>query len=413
MRILVSFFASEVHGEDYYTNALSIFKKVFDTRNVEVLEKPITNTDLAEKIAESKREYLPIITVLTGGTSSLIHRYVSRGGFNKVIILAHTEHNSIASAVSARSKIEEEGSRALLFWCEDLYGSECRDTIDKVLRIAGGILRVSSSRILVIRDSERRGYDEEFEKRFGSKISVLSIDHVLKLMSKQDLVLINEISREIESKYDFSLDRKDLGKIASLYIVMRDLSKQHDVISIDCFPFILRAKVTPCIPLSLLNERGIIATCEADLTVIPSMILARALSGRSGWIGNIASARGNEIMFSHCTIALDIVRGRARILSHFETSLPYAVSGEIAGDVATIISFSRDFTKAAIGRGRIKRSGLLSDKTCRTQVVLEMDSDAEKIPRIAPTNHHVLILGDYLSELRDITYIYGIDATYY
>jgi hypothetical protein len=118
-------------------------------------------------------------------------------------------------------------------------------------------------------------------------------------------------------------------------------------------------------------------------------------------------------MFAHCTIALDIVKGRAKAVEHFETSAPYAVLGELDNTVVTLMSVDRDFTAMLMERGRVIKSGLLTYAACRTQAMIELDIPADVIPRLAPTNHHVALLGDCVEELRDIAYMLNIDAATY
>ena len=415
MRVVAIPFASEVHGREYYSNIMNYFKKYLEKYpDVVIHEEFVVSNEDISKVAERYRDYLPIAIVLTGGTSSLIHKFFNNGDFKRIFLLAHSEHNSLASAVSARSKIEDEGFSAGLYWCEDPSSSLCEENIDYMMRIVNGVSALYRSRILVITDREKGDIENAFESRFDSEVHIMPINKLLDYMNSISTDEVREVAREIESKYVFTVSTKDLDKIARLYLSLEKLSRErYSVVSIDCFPYIMKTKTTPCIPLSLLNSKGVVATCEADLTVIPSMILARRLSGRSGWIGNIVSVKNKQIMFSHCTISLDIVRGKASALPHFETLNPYAVTGELDGDKVTIVSIDKEFSTMMIDRGVVIKSGLLTDKTCRTQVIIELESSATHIPRTAPTNHHVIILGDHVNELREIAAMFNISVFTY
>jgi hypothetical protein len=64
-------------------------------------------------------------------------------------------------------------------------------------------------------------------------------------------------------------------------------------------------------------------------------------------------------------------------------------------------------------RGRVVKSGLLTYGACRMQMVIEFDTPIEVVPRYAPANHHVVLVGDWIEELRDIAYMLNMDAVMY
>uniref|UniRef100_A0A7C5YZG6 Uncharacterized protein n=1 Tax=Ignisphaera aggregans TaxID=334771 RepID=A0A7C5YZG6_9CREN len=141
-------------------------------------------------------------------------------------------------------------------------------------------------------------------------------------------------------------------------------------------------------------------------------MLAKYITGRSGWIGNSVLFNSKHAIFAHCTAALDIIENPTAI-SHFETGKPYAITGEMISDTVTLISINREFDFATIAKGKIIKSGLLGYAACRTQILVEFDYNIEEIPRYAPTNHHVIIVGDHTAELSDIGYMLGIDIVEY
>ena len=79
----------------------------------------------------------------------------------------------------------------------------------------------------------------------------------------------------------------------------------------------------------------------------------------------------------------------------------------------TLISVDRDFTTVFVDSGKVIKSGLLSYGTCRTQIMIDFGFPTENIPRYAPSNHHVMILGDFVDEIKDISYMLNMDAITY
>lgn len=413
--IVVVPFASEIHGKEYYANVLEVFRKHLSRYGIEFHSEIVVSAEAAEKLGSRYQGFIPIALVLTGGTSNLIYRFVSAGSIDKVFILAHTEHNSLASAVSARSKIERDGYSAGLYWCEEYYSIDCENVVDKLMAVARAVAFIDGSKVAVVADREKGDVEDAFESRFNATVDIVSTSRIASMMDSAPRERVEAVAREIESKIEFEASKEALEKVSRLYIALESLAKEnkYDVVTIDCFPFILKYGVTPCIPLSLLNSKGITAVCEADLTAVFGMLLARGLTGRSGWIGNVVSFKSRSAMLAHCTIALDLVSGKPRAIQHFESGAPYAITASVENAVATIVSVDRDFTIAIADRGRIVKSGLLTYSTCRTQIMLEFDFPVEHIPRYAPSNHHIMMFGDFVDEIREVAYMFNMDAATY
>ncbi|MEZ0290303.1 MAG: hypothetical protein ABWJ42_04360 [Sulfolobales archaeon] len=412
MRVVVVPFASSIH-ERYYVRALEIFRSYFSKYEIEI-GSVIAERDLAKIYAKSYVDSLPIALVLTGGVSRVIRDFVLSGGFRHVLILAHSEHNSLASAVSARARLERSGVAVSLYHCENPDSRDCEDIVDRVYRVASVVSGLNRLRIGIVSDRDKEESDVRFEKRFDSEIIFISLEDLASEMSRVDDAKLREFYEYIRERLSFEMSLEHVYTVGRLYHALKSivLEKRLDAVSIDCFPFITRHKITPCIPLAILNSEGVVAGCEADIQALFGMILARRVSGKSGWIANIVSAKSSRVMFAHCTVSLDIARS-PRALAHFETLNPYAVSGEIVGDIVTMISVDDLFDKIYVERGRIIRSGMLVDTACRTQALVEVDFNAEDMPRVAPANHHVIIPGDYTKILSDVARLLGFEVIRY
>jgi L-fucose isomerase-like protein len=407
-------FASEVHGREYYVGILEVFKSYFKRYGIEFHDGIVTSVNDIEAISKKYPYFIPIALILTGGTSRLVYDFVMKSQLERIFIVSHSEHNSLASAISVRGRLENEGISAGLYYCVNPYSIECRVVIDKVMNIARAIANIIGSNIGIIADREREEVDEVFESKFDATINIVSFEEFEKECKNISNNVIDETVKEIRNKIVFeSIDNK-IREIARLYIALKNIIKNRkfDAITIDCFPYIVRYGITPCIPLALLNSEGVIAGCEADLTSLLGLMLAKYITGRSGWIGNSVSFNSKHAIFAHCTAALDVIENPTAI-SHFETGKPYAITGEMISDTVTLISIDREFDIATIAKGKIIKSGLLGYATCRTQILVEFDYNIEEIPRYAPTNHHVIIAGDRIAELRDIGYMLGIDVVEY
>jgi len=412
--IIVVPFASEIHGKEYYANVLEVFRKHFGRYGIDFHSGIITSFEEAESLGKKYQEFLPIALVLTGGTSNLVFRFATSGSIDKLFIMAHSEHNSLASAISARAKLEREGIVAGLYWCEEYYSLDCETAVDKVMSVARSVAQVVGSKVAIVADRDKGEVEETFESRFDATVDIIPLEQFASMMNVASGDKVREIVLEIEKSFEFEASKQALERVARMFLAFEELVKKgYNAISIDCFPFILKYGTTPCIPLSLLNSKGTVATCEADLQAALGMMLARALTKKSGWIGNAVSFKSNRAMLAHCTIALDLLKGKATAMQHFETSAPYAIVGEVESNVVTLVSIDRDFSVLFMERGRVVKSGLLTYGACRMQMVIEFDTPIEVVPRYAPANHHVVLVGDWIEELRDIAYMLNMDAVMY
>ncbi|MEM2527873.1 MAG: hypothetical protein QXG40_00545 [Ignisphaera sp.] len=407
-------FASEVHGREYYAGILEVLKSYFRKYGIDFHEEIVISYDKVETISKKYRNFIPIALILTGGTSRLVYEFVVESQLDRVFIFAHGEHNSLASAISARSKLEYEGVSTGLYYCNNPYSKECEFVIDRVMAIARTVASIIGAKVGVVADRKREESDEIFESKFDAIVDIISFDEFEKEFSEISDDMLVKTMNHIRGRIGIEKADTALKDIAKLYIALKSIvsKRKLDAITIDCFPYIVKYGVTPCIPLALLNSEGIVAGCEADLTALVGLMIARYITGKSGWIANPALFNSRHALFAHCTVALDIV-DTPSIAPHFETGNPYAVSGKMIADTLTLISIDREFSIAAIAKGRIVKSGLLQYPTCRNQIMVEFDYITEEIPRYAPANHHVAMLGDHISKLVDVGYMLGMDVVEY
>lgn len=413
--IIVIPFASEVHRKEYYVAVLDLLKQYISRHGVDVHNGIVTEISEAEQIGKKYHEFLPIILVLTGGTSKLIENFVTSGDYERLLLFSHSEHNSLASAISSRNKVERKGVIGFVYHCSDINSASCISTIDRMFRISKAIASVIGIKVGVIVD---RGIKEEteetFEARFKAKVIVKSIDEFLNEIESLGESNVAEAKEHIAKLLNLDPSIQQLDLIARLYLALKKFKQEEklNAVTIDCFPFILKYGSTPCIPLAVLNAEGTVAGCEADLPSLLGLVLAKAITGRSGYIANVVDVASNVCYLAHCTIALDITKN-VKISTHFETGKSYALTGEYVGDTVTLLSIDRDFTLATTAVGKVISSGNIGLAACRTQMMVEFDYPVELLPNVAPNNHHIVMLGDRRKELTEVLYMLGLDVVDY
>lgn len=408
-------FASEVHGREYYAGVLEIFRRYIAKHGVDIYPSIIVDPEEAEKIGSKYSDSIPIAILLTGGTSRAVERFVEGGGFERMLILAHSEHNSLASAISARNKAERRGSIVLVYSCSDLSSIECSITVERLVNVAKAVASVVGSRVGIISDRDTKSDVEElFESKFESTVHIKTLESLYRDMEGLPKNDVENAMKHLSEVLRADLPREPLELVARLYLALKNFAvKEHlDAISIDCFPFIARYGVTPCIPLSLLNSEGIVSGCEADVPALLGLLIAKSVTRRGGWIANVVDVNNNRCVLAHCTIALNLA-SNIKVLPHFETGKPFALAGELIENSVTVLSIDRDLSWASIAVAKVVKSGNLGYPACRTQMILEFDYNADFIPNIAPNNHHIVLPGNYRKELAEILYILGLDVADY
>ena len=414
-RVVVVPFASRLHGEAYYSSVYEITRKYVEDSRVgaEILPVITTSEEIAE-IAEKYTDTLPVLVALTGGVSKLMREFVYKGNHSRVVLFGHGGHNSLASAISARSKLNLDGVKTALFHCFDVESPECLVEIKRMLRVTRATSTLLGSRVLLVRPfAEKPNSALEFEERFEATVDVFTIDDFTTSVKAIREDYVNHFL-EVFGKVEFRVQRDRLTEVAEVYALLKSMAEEgrYDAIAVDCFPYLVKYRVTPCLALALLNSEGVVAACEGDLASLALMAISRALVGTAGWIANAVAFKGKKSYFAHCTISLDMVKDPV-VVTHFESGHPYSLTGKLVGNVYTIISLSPDLKLMATTTGRVLESGLLYGSMCRTQAILELDVDSEKLPSVAVSNHHVLVPGDIREDLATVASLLGINYVEY
>lgn len=164
-----------------------------------------------------------------------------------------------------------------------------------------------------------------------------------------------------------------------------------------CFDLLGSLHNTGCLSMSLLNAKGIIAGCEGDVPTMLSMYIAKALTGKTGFMANPSRMDVNEgrVTFAHCTVPLDMVVDYL-FDTHFESGIGVAIAGKLPTGNVTIFKLDGKLDNCFIEEGMLTEN-LCERNLCRTQIVTVFD-DASAVRRMLTRpvgNHHVILNGRY------------------
>ena len=211
----------------------------------------------------------------------------------------------------------------------------------------------------------------------------------------------------------FYKDEKVLQGALEIYSGLKRIIDRYKLtgLTIRCFDLIEEYKNTACLALAMLNDEGIIATCEGDVPSMLSMLLIKAACDKPSFQANpsrITFGGENEdniALFAHCTIPLSMT-SKYEFMTHFESGLGIGIRGKLNLGQITIFKLSRNLKDYLLISGEIKDNPTLSNY-CRTQISVKLD-DEDLYPLINKSygNHVIISYGDNISDIANVLHYY-------
>ena len=201
-------------------------------------------------------------------------------------------------------------------------------------------------------------FDEVTLQRYGINVESFDLSELIfKVQKKEDsdAAVLAKIER-LENYADFTkVPQANKLMLAKISVVIDEyIAEYHlDAITLRCWnemETILR--VCPCVLISELNDRGIVCSCEIDLTSAITMRAMQLASGKAtaclDWNNNYGEDENKVILF-HCgPIAQSLMVGKGTVTEHkmFAKGDPGSGWGTNEGRIAPMdITFSNGFTE--------------------------------------------------------------------
>lgn len=348
-----------------------------------------------------------ILFIATGGVEREVIKHFEKLP-RPLILLADGLQNSLPATIEISSWIRHQG-----FKCEILYGEKSH--IINRLQILVNCFKAQRSivgtRIGVIGTPSAwlvaSGVDYLLAKRrWGIEYVDIQLEEVY---TRYEKTSANEVEEETTNLVSRAYQYKectlaDLIKAMRLYHAIRRLCDDYKLkaITLSCFSILEKLSVSGCLALSLLNDEGIVAGCEGDLQAIFSMIVAKAVTGHSGFMANpcMVDCSKNEVVFAHCTIGTALVE-KFILRSHYESNKSVGIQGLLPiGDVSVVRCGGECLDEYYFSSGKLIENTNFEDN-CRTQIRVNLDSPVDYFLNNPLGNHHIVIpysSADYLNE---------------
>jgi L-fucose isomerase-like protein len=358
---------------------------------------------------------LSLIYVRTGGTEGLFKELLpTLQGLSRqaILLLTSGKSNSLAASMEILSYLRQEGLRG-----EILHGSPAyiRSRIEALSKVEEARRFLEYTTLGIVGHPSDWLISSGFDRgaifdRLGINLQYIPMEELLEEYS----LLKDEVAESWKEVVGCHSERSEESTPLStavkqaipgayrIYKALKTLVSDYGLsgLTIRCFDLLTAVHNTGCLALARLNSEGYVAGCEGDVPAMISMMIGRAVTGVSGFQANPSSINPEtgEIVFSHCTVPLDMVSGYG-LDTHFESGIGVGIRGNIPEGPVTVFKVSGDLSRHFVCEGELLRCEAKPD-LCRTQAVLRLPPAASEYFLTEPIgNHHIILPGHVAAEL--------------
>ena len=347
---------------------------------------------------------LSLIYVRTGGTEGIFKsllpklQQLSDAPF---YLLTSGKSNSLAASMEILSFLRQIGIRGEIIHGRNAYIRQRIEVLQKVgearAQLRGCRLGVigKPSDWLISSEANR----EEIHKILGIELLDVPIDELIATIETtplKDMTLTSEVAKINDA----------LPGAERIYASLKEIVNKYNLqgFTLRCFDLLTAVKNTGCLALAKLNAEGIVSGCEGDVPAMISMMVAKSLTGVSGFQANPASidVETGKMLFAHCTIPLNMVE-RYEFDTHFESGIGVGIRGYMKEGEVTVFKLSGDLKRSFIAEGVLLYSQAKPD-LCRTQQVIQLNDKAQALYFLNEPigNHHIILPERWGSVLKEM-----------
>lgn len=186
---------------------------------------------------------------------------------------------------------------------------EVRKQISDFCFAASAASRLKRSRIGLVGYTSMSIYTGTFDHIFmrskiGPEIKQIDSYTLINLAESMGLKAKQKVIEEYQkvARIHEEVSQEFLLKSAGIYLALQELVKDDlDAINVKCqYEFSKEYKMVPCVPLSLLADKGVVASCEGDILNTVSMLILYYLTGQTVTYGDCMNHIGNVVKLSSC-----------------------------------------------------------------------------------------------------------------
>lgn len=337
---------------------------------------------------------LDLIYVRTGGAEgifkSLLPEMLSRG-IERYYLLTSGKSNSLAASLEILSYLKQQGLQG-----EVLHGSPeyLKERVKLLEKVADARRRLSGVRIGVIGQPSdwliaSHADAVKVMDRLGARLVEVPMEELLQEIAKapQDAAPADEMAPKVRDAFPGA---------TRIYHALQVIVERYGLgaFTLRCFDLLTAVGNTGCLALASFNADGIPAACEGDVPALLSMMIAQALTGKTGFQANPAriDVETGQILFAHCTVPFNMVTNW-NYDTHFESGIGVGIHGELLQGPVTVFKVSGNLERHFVAEGELIYNQY-EENLCRTQVMLQLSpADARYFLTDPIGNHHIILPG--------------------
>ena len=221
--------------------------------------------------------------------------------------------NSLCAGIMNNAHLKHAGVKT-----EFIYGApgpETEDTIRAMLRALQAMKVLRRAKIGVVGHRAPGFYSSGFDEvRLQADLGIEAFHIDLSTVLKTMVSISDEEADETIHEIDASIaepvleKRSGLRKSVKVYLALKSVAQEHhlDALAIKCWPeFPQEQGFSVCLSISLLNNAGIIAACEADVYGAVSMLIQDLLGDGPEFFNDLIhiETEENRGVYWHCGAA--------------------------------------------------------------------------------------------------------------
>lgn len=353
----------------------------------------------------------------SGGTENLIESLIASKHYrDPILLLSYNGNNSLPAAMETRAVLEQKGMDARIIHAPL---DELVIQLEKRTQFASILKRIGESKLGIVGEKSHwliaSGVNDEAVKaRWGLVIEHYSLEPLLsRINDEMDDSTNEKLASFTKHASCIDISDEEIAKSAKVAHHLTDIVETEalDAITVECFDLLIQTNISGCYALSTLNEReSFAAGCEGDIPSTFTMIIAKLLSGRPGFMANVIDVNEslNEATFAHCTVPISLTNSY-RIMTHFETGMSLGLRGTFDPQRITVLKVSGDDLSKYWVSGGVITENLESESGCRTQIRVQLDEPVSYFLERSLANHHIIMLGDFAEDIKEF-FSYAING---
>lgn len=339
------------------------------------------------------------VAVLTGGTEALFLQLVREGKVSlnePIYIVASGYSNSLAASLEILSWIQQHGGTGRVVTSAE-QADEISNCKFKDFKFKDSNCKISDVKIgdeganaqILKSSNDAQGLRLGVVGEPSDWLIASKVDDAY-ILEQTGIQLVHVPIDEVTSLGEVDGGMKGAEQI---YERLKEIVARYELngLTLRCFDLLTTVKNTGCIALSHLNDEGIPASCEGDIPLLLTMILAKQKYGRIGFQVNPARIGDDgRMLFAHCTIPLKMTTSHVYD-THFESGIGVGIHGELPLGKYRLMKLSADL-KQLVDEPVELVANQYEPNLCRTQVWLQASPALARQLLTHPlANHHLLV----------------------